>query len=40
VGWAAAFLASDVASYISGASLEVHGGGEPPHYLAATNAIK
>ncbi len=39
VGWAAAFLASDVASYISGASLEVHGGGEPPPYLATTNAI-
>jgi NAD(P)-dependent dehydrogenase (short-subunit alcohol dehydrogenase family) len=38
VGWAAAFLASEAASYISGASLEVHGGGEPPHYLAATNA--
>jgi NAD(P)-dependent dehydrogenase (short-subunit alcohol dehydrogenase family) len=40
IGWAAAFLASDVASYISGASLEVHGGGEPPHYLATTSAIK
>ena len=38
VGWAAAFLASDMASYISGASLEVHGGGEPPHYLATTTA--
>ena len=38
VGWATAFLASDVASYISGASLEVHGGGEPPHYLATTTA--
>ncbi|BBZ19398.1 SDR family oxidoreductase [Mycolicibacterium gadium] len=38
VGWAAAFLASDAASYISGASLEVHGGGEPPHYLATTSA--
>lgn len=38
IGWAAAFLASDVAGYISGASLEVHGGGEPPHYLATTNA--
>jgi NAD(P)-dependent dehydrogenase (short-subunit alcohol dehydrogenase family) len=38
VGWAAAFLASDVANYISGASLEVHGGGEPPHYLATTTA--
>ena len=40
VGWAAAFLASDVASYVSGASLEVHGGGEPPQYLATTTAIK
>lgn len=38
VGWAAAFLASDAASYISGASLEVHGGGEPPHYLGTTTA--
>jgi NAD(P)-dependent dehydrogenase (short-subunit alcohol dehydrogenase family) len=38
VGWAAAFLASDLATYISGASLEVHGGGEPPHYLATTTA--
>jgi NAD(P)-dependent dehydrogenase (short-subunit alcohol dehydrogenase family) len=40
VGWAAAFLASDAASYISGAALEVHGGGEPPSYLATTSAIK
>jgi len=38
VGWAAAFLASPAASYISGASLEVHGGGEPPHYLSTTTA--
>ncbi len=38
IGWAAAFLASNVASYISGASLEVHGGGEPPHYLSTTTA--
>ncbi|OBI72362.1 SDR family oxidoreductase [Mycobacterium sp. E740] len=38
IGWAAAFLASDAASYISGASLEVHGGGEPPHYLQTTTA--
>ena len=38
VGWATAFLASDAASYISGASLEVHGGGEPPHYLSTTTA--
>jgi NAD(P)-dependent dehydrogenase (short-subunit alcohol dehydrogenase family) len=40
VGWAAAFLASDAASYISGATLEVHGGGEPPPYLGTTSAIK
>jgi NAD(P)-dependent dehydrogenase (short-subunit alcohol dehydrogenase family) len=40
VGWAAAFLASDTASYISGATLEVHGGGEPPPYLGTTSAIK
>jgi NAD(P)-dependent dehydrogenase (short-subunit alcohol dehydrogenase family) len=38
IGWAAAFLASDAACYISGASLEVHGGGEPPHYLSTTTA--
>jgi len=40
VGWAAAFLACDVASYVSGATLEVHGGGEPPQYLAASSANK
>ena len=38
IGWATAFLASNAASYISGASLEVHGGGEPPHYLSTTTA--
>ena len=38
IGWAAAFLASDAASYISGAALAVHGGGEPPPYLSASNA--
>lgn len=40
IGWAAAFLSSDAASYISGASLEVHGGGEPPAYLQASSANK
>jgi NAD(P)-dependent dehydrogenase (short-subunit alcohol dehydrogenase family) len=40
IGWAAAFLASEAASYISGAALEVHGGGEPPHYLGASSANK
>ena len=39
VGWAAAFLASDAASYITGATVEVHGGGEPPPYLGTTTAI-
>ena len=27
------FLSSDAASYVSGAALEVHGGGEPPSFL-------
>lgn len=40
IGWAAAFLASEAASYISGATLEVHGGGEPPQYLDASSANK
>jgi len=40
IGWAAAFLASDAAAYISGACLEVHGGGEPPPYLSASAANK
>ncbi|CAM5740004.1 SDR family oxidoreductase [Mycolicibacterium aubagnense] len=40
IGWAAAFLASEAASYVSGASLEVHGGGEPPQYLETSSANK
>ncbi len=40
IGWAAAFLASDLAAYISGAKVAVHGGGEPPAYLSASNANK
>ena len=40
IGWAAAFLASDAAWYISGARLELHGGGEPPPYLEASSANK
>lgn len=35
VGQVVAFLASDLASYVSGASLECHGGGEPPAFLIA-----
>lgn len=38
IGWAIAFLASDAASYISGATLPVHGGGEPPAFLSASSA--
>lgn len=40
IGWAAAFLASDLASYISGTTMAVHGGGEPPPFLAASSANK
>jgi NAD(P)-dependent dehydrogenase (short-subunit alcohol dehydrogenase family) len=40
IGWAAAFLASDAAGYISGSTLAVHGGGEPPPFLAASSANK
>ncbi|MBC2959064.1 SDR family oxidoreductase [Nocardioides deserti] len=35
VGHVAAFLASDLASYVSGARIECHGGGEPPVFLSA-----
>ncbi|SDQ52247.1 NAD(P)-dependent dehydrogenase, short-chain alcohol dehydrogenase family [Tsukamurella pulmonis] len=38
VGACAAFLASPLASYVSGATLLVHGGGERPAFLAAANA--
>lgn len=40
IGAAAVFLASDAAAYISGASLHVHGGGEPPAFLDAATANK
>lgn len=35
VGTVAAFLASPLASYVSGATIAVHGGGEPPPFLTA-----
>ena len=38
VGQAAAFLASPLAAYITGAELLVHGGGEKPAFLAASTA--
>ncbi len=31
----ALFLGSDLASYVSGATLACHGGGEPPVFLTA-----
>jgi len=34
VGRACLYLASDDAAYVSGATLEVHGGGEPPAFLS------
>jgi NAD(P)-dependent dehydrogenase (short-subunit alcohol dehydrogenase family) len=38
IGDACMFLASPAASYITGASLLVHGGGEKPAFLGASNA--
>ena len=35
VGNLVAFLASDLASYVSGATIECHGGGETPAFLSA-----
>lgn len=35
IGHVVAFLLSDLASYVSGATVECHGGGEPPAFLAA-----
>ena len=35
VGHVAVFLASDLASYVSGGRVECHGGGEPPVFLSA-----
>lgn len=38
IGHACLFLASPLASYVSGAELTVHGGGDRPAYQAATTA--
>ncbi|WP_309647489.1 SDR family oxidoreductase [Nocardioides sp.] len=38
VGHVAVFLASDLASYVSGARVACHGGGEPPAFLSAATA--
>jgi NAD(P)-dependent dehydrogenase (short-subunit alcohol dehydrogenase family) len=39
VGRVAVFLASDLASYVSGARIECHGGGEPPVFLSAAKGV-
>jgi NAD(P)-dependent dehydrogenase (short-subunit alcohol dehydrogenase family) len=38
IGNVAVFLASDLASYVNGANVAAHGGGERPAFLEATNA--
>ncbi len=38
VGAVAAFLASDAAAYVTGAAIELHGGGEWPAFLTAARA--
>lgn len=38
IGEACLFLASELASYVSGSTLTVHGGGEKPAFLSASNA--
>ena len=38
VGQACLFLASSLASYVSGTSFAIHGGGEKPAFLGAANA--
>jgi NAD(P)-dependent dehydrogenase (short-subunit alcohol dehydrogenase family) len=38
VGDVAVFLASPLASYVSGATIAVHGGGEPPPFLSAARS--
>jgi NAD(P)-dependent dehydrogenase (short-subunit alcohol dehydrogenase family) len=40
VGNVAVFLASDLASYVSGARIECHGGGEPPAFLSAVPNVR
>ncbi|WP_396451422.1 SDR family oxidoreductase [Actinomadura sp.] len=40
IGAACAFLASDLASYVTGATLQVHGGGERPAFLDAATVNK
>jgi len=38
IGQTCLYLASPLASYVSGSALTVHGGGEAPAFLSASNA--
>ena len=38
IGEVAVFLASHAAAYVTGATIEVHGGGEVPAFLTAAKA--
>ena len=40
VGNVVAFLASDLASYVSGATVGCHGGGEPPAFLVVQKGLR
>jgi hypothetical protein len=40
LGFACAFLASPLGGYASGATLMLHGGGEPPPFLSAVERAK
>ena len=40
VGQVVAFLASPLASYISGSTIELHGGGEAPAFLTAAQSLQ
>jgi NAD(P)-dependent dehydrogenase (short-subunit alcohol dehydrogenase family) len=40
VGQVVAFLASDLASYVSGAQVACHGGGEPPAFLVVQQSLQ
>lgn len=40
IGWSAAFLASPLSSYVTGAVLTAHGGGERPAFLDAAQVNK
>ena len=40
IGAVAAFLASPLAAYVTGATIECHGGGEQPAFLTALHGLE